>query len=354
MCCEDLLPSTEIQLQGGQASTPEATKAANGLTLPANPDSYLKAANNKVDLCVTPAKVHQAAQELLMLALTNLPKDFLPFSLRCQIDRTAIISNNKEVMLASVMNPIPKRRRQKQTSSILPLLARAHSEALPVEALLRPQMPPIHSRQNDASVLDSDDEGDIYMTNHSQIGKSNEFYHDLAGTSGNGAVEGNIALAQRDVQTEATPGAAEERSPHVDPTSVSESAPTGLQEPKAEFSHNAKKRDREQKSDVDAEEGLGGDSTNQNEVGGASKRSRMDFGETEKGTPLGINSAGSDTGAIGRDVKEIPVSGSAAAIDRQAKVQQGDSDESDFEMPSLDLELDSDLVDEEEEEEEEE
>ena len=354
MCCEDLLPSTEFQLQGEQASFPQTTKAANGLTLPANPDSYLKAANNSVDPSVTSAKVLQAARELLMLALTNLPNDFLPFSLRCQIDRTAILTNNKEVMLASVMNPIPKRRGQKQTSSILPLLARAHSEALPVEALLRPQMPPIQYRQSDASVLESDEEGDMYMENHLQTNKSNEFFRGLAGTNGNATVEENIASGPRNVQTEATPGAAEEMSPEVEATSASKSTPTALQEPKAAFSYNAKKRDREPKANVDTEEVLEGDSTNQVELGVANKRSRIDSGETQKETPLGINNAVVDTGGVGEAFKEVPFSESAAVMDGQSEVQQGDSDESDFVMPSLDLELDSELDDGEEEDEEEE
>ena len=350
MCCEDLLPSTESHLQGGQAAFSDTTKAANGVTLSANADSYLKSANNKVDLSITCAEVHQAARELLMLALTNLPNDFLPFSLRCQIDRTAIITDNREVMLASVMNPISKRRGQKQTSSILPLLARAHSEALPVEALLRPQLPTIQYRQSDASVLESDEEGDIYMQSHPHIGESNERYHSLAGTSGDATVEGNIALGHRNLQIEATPGATEDRSLETEPTSVSKSTPTGLQELKAAFSYNAKKRDREQLSDIDTEEVLGGDSTNQVEIGVASKRSRMDFGETQEQTPFEFNNAVIDTGGIGQAVKEVSVSESAAVIDGQSNIQQGDSDESDFEMPSLNLDLHSDLEEEEEEE----
>ena len=356
MCCEDLLPSAESQLHGGQASSSATTKAANGVTLSANADSYLKSANNKVDVSVTSVEVHQAARELLMLALTNLPNDFLPFSLRSQIDRTAIITNNREVMIASVMNPIFKRRAQKQTSSILPLLARAHSEALPVEALLRPRMPPIQSRQSDPSVLESDEEGDIYMKkNHPQIGASNDSYHGLADTSsGNATVEANIALGHRDVHMEATtPDAAaeEERSTGIiEPKSIfsKSTPPKDLQEPKAAFLYNAKKRGREQQSDVDIEEeGLGGDCSTDQVV--ASKRSRMEFGEKgkEKETRLEFDNSVIDIGGTGQPVLE-----SAAVMDGQDKVQRGDSDESDFEIPSLDLELVSELEDEEEEEDE--
>ena len=354
MCCEDLLPSAESQMHGGQASFSATTKAANGVTLSANADSYLKSANNKIDVSVASVEVHQAARELLMLALTNLPNDFLPFSLRSQIDRTAIITNNREVMIASVMNPISKRRAQKQTSSILPLLARAHSEALPVEALLRPRMPPIQSRQREASVLESDEEADIYMkTNHPQIGASNESYHRLADTSsGNTTVEGNIALGHRDVQMEAnTPddAAAEERSTEtIEPKSIfyQSTPPTDLHDPKAAFSFNAKKRDREPKSDVDTEEeSLGGDCSTDQVV--ASKRSRMEIGEKgkEKETRLEIDNAVIDVGGTGQAVSE-----SAAVVDGQDEMQRGDSEESDFEIPKLDLELVSELEDEEEEE----
>ena len=149
MCCEDLLPSAEPQLQGGQASLSDPTKAANRVTSSKNADTYLKAANNTVDLSVTSTSVNQAAREVLRLALTDLPDDFLPFSLRSQIDRTSIFTNDRKVMLASVMNPIAKRGGQKNTKSILPLLARAHPGALQVDAMLRPQMSPIQSRRSD-------------------------------------------------------------------------------------------------------------------------------------------------------------------------------------------------------------
>ena len=353
MCCEDLLPSTESQLQGKQVSLSDAKKTANGVTSSTNADSYLKAANNRVDQSITYTDVHQAARELLTLVLTDTPNEFLPFSLRCQIDRTGIITNNRKIMLASVMNPILKRRGQNQTSSILPLVARAHPESSQVEALLRPQMPLIQSRRSDGRNMDSDEEGDTFMHSYPQADESNGFYQDLADTGASADVEGNIVLGHSDVQKEATSGAIEETSPGTESVSVSESMATGLQEPKSIFSQTSRKRDREGRSTFDTKNSSEGDSTEQVEAEVASKRSRFRLDKTQKETQLETapsNRAIIDISESGPTVKEIPTSDPTATLDRPSNILQEDSDESEFEMPIL--HLDSDEDDEQEEEEE--
>lgn len=350
MCCEDLLPSAESQLQDGQDSSLVTTKTINGVTS-TNADSYLKAATNQVDLSVAPPKVLQAARELLPLALTKLSKEFLPFSLRCQIDRTAIITNNRRVMLASVMNPISKHRGQKQTGSILPLLARAHPEALQVEALIRPQMPPIQSRRSNGRDMESDEELDTYMHDHPEVREFDGFYRDLAGTNGNANGEGNIVLGHSGVHTEATSGAVEEGPPRTDPTGILTSSATGLQEPTSAVSYTSKKRDRKEESESDTKGLVAGGSTEQFEVGVASKRSRVGLDQIQEEAPLEAapsDHAIVDSGGTGQTVKNISTSDSAAVLDRQPDIQQGDSDESEFEMPILNLDPDSDEEEDEE------
>lgn len=357
MCCEDLLPSIEFQLQGEQASFPDSTNATNGVTFSTNADSYLKSATIRLDPSVTSTIVLQAAQDLLLLALTNLPNDFLPFSLRCQIDRTAIITNNRKVMLASAMNPISRRRGQKQISSILPLLARAHPEALQVDALLRPQMPPVQSRRSDETDIGSDKEGDTYAPGHPDVGEPDGFYRDLGGTDESAKFIGNITSGHSGVQEGATSGLLEEGSPRTQPTRVSKSTAAGFQESKSAFSYTSKKRDREEKFNIDSKEGFQSNSTEQIITGVGSKRLRVELEETQKETPQELapsNPAIVGTGGTGQAVKKNPPSDSTAVLDRQSNIQQEGSDESEFEMPVLHLDPDLDEEDEDEEEEEDE
>ena len=338
MCCEDLLPSVEHHLQDGHASSPDAEKSSKGTISATNADSYLKSTTNQADVSVTSSHVLQEAQSLLHLSLTNLPYEYLPFSLRCQIDRTAIITQNKKTMLASVMNVNSKRKEQKSTSSILPLLARAHPESLEVEVLLRPRMPPIQYRQSDGKDTESED--------LPQNGESEEFYQDPRGINANVNVEGNNLMEHGETQIEATSGAVEESSSSgLESRSASKSAASLLPEPISAFSHTPTKRDREKELDSDKED------RPEREMRPASKRSRLGLDETPKESLLGQMSAESaviETGGIGHAVMKTQAPDSVAVSGRPFNVQEEDSDESEFEMPILNMDSGSDEEEEEE------
>ena len=354
MCCEDVLPSMVSESQSEQASVSDTKKPPNG-TISTNADSYLKSATNQEDLSAASTNVLEAARRLLPLTLTNLPNEYLPFSLRCQIDRTAIVTNDKRAMLASVMNPISKRKGKKQTSSILPLLARAHPEALDVETLLRPQIPPVQYARSDERGGDSEEEEDTYMHDHPHNGQSNGFYDDLVGTSENANVEKTItAVEPNNLQKDATAGAVEEGFPSIESTGVSNSSIVGLPEPGHAFSNTSTKRDLEENSEFETKEFLGGDSTEQVDTKLASKRSRLGNDGMRKESPLEpahLFSVIVDTGGPEQAVKMASASDSTAVSEKQPIFQQEDSDESDFEMPVLNLDPDTDEEDEEEEKE---
>ena len=353
-CCEDLLPSVDSQSQGGKPSFPDTKIPPNGSTYAKNADSYLKSANNQVDVPGASADVTQAARELLPLTLMNLPKEYLPFFLRCQIDRTAIVTENTKAMLASVMNPASKRKEKKQTSSILPLLARAHPEALEVEALLRPQMPPIQPRRSDGEELELDEEDNTYMYDDPKIGESNGIYHDSIGINGNTNLEENvITLGHSGVQVDAIPGAIEEGFSSTEATGMSGITATNLPGTNSAF-YTSTKRDREEDPGFDTREYVEGDNADQLETGLAGKRLRVSDDEIRHETPLESVPAGPavvDTGGLGQTVKKISASNSAAFPDKQPTIQQEDSDESDFEMPVLNLDPDTDEEEEDEDEE---
>lgn len=354
MCCEDLVPSTVSQSQSGQASVSETKKPPNGSTS-TNADSYLRSATNQEDSSAASTNVLEVARGLLPLTLTNLPNEYLPFSLRCQIDRTAIITNDKKAILASVMNPTSKRKGKKQTSSILPLLARAHPEALDVETLLRPQMPPIQYPRSDEREGDFEEEEDTYMHDHPHNGEPEDFYHDLVGTNENANVEKTITtVEQNTLQKDTTAGAVEEGIPSIEST-VSSKIPTiGLPEPRHAFSNTSTKRDREEDIAFETHEFLGGDSTEQVETKLASKRSRMGNDGIQKESLLELTPTIPvivDTGGPVQAAKTASASDSTAVMDIQHTLEQDGSDESDFEMPVLNLDPDTDEEEEEEEEE---
>lgn len=353
MCCEDLLPTTVSQLQSGQASVSDTKKPPNG-TISTNADSYLKSESNQENLSAASPSVLEAARGLLLLTLTNLPNEYLPFSLRCQIDRTAIITNDKKAMLASVMNPSSERKGKKQTSSILPLLARAHPEALDVETLLRPQMPPIHYPRSDEREGDFGEEEDTYMHDQPHNAEPENVHHDLLGTNENANIETSIiAVAQNKLQIDATAGAVEEGIPSVESTVGSKIPAVGLAEPRHAFSNTSTKRDREEDPEFDTYEFLGGDGIEQVEKKLASKRSRMDNDGIPKVSPL--EPAPNlpiivDNGGPEQAVKMASASDFTAVLDRQPNLEQEGSDESEFEMPVLNLDPDTDEEEEEEEE----
>ena len=345
MCCEDLLPSSESQQEDGQVSFPDNKKTANEITSSKNADSYLKPATNHVNASIASNEVLQAARELLPLALTKLPIEFLPFSLRCQIDRTAIITSYRRAMLASVMNPTSKRRGQNQTSSILPLFARAYPEALEVEALLRPQMPPLKSRQSDGRDRESDQDENTYMHNHSPVGEPKGFFQNDVHTNGNANVEEKMILGDSSEQVEASSGATEESSSSIYSTSISKSSTSGMREPNLAFPHPSMKRNVREDSEIDRQESAEGDGMELAENGPASKQSRVGADELLKETllePTSPNPVTADTGGTEQPVKKLSDPEHAVVSDRQSTLQHEESDESEFEMPILHLDSDTD------------
>ena len=343
LCCEDLLPSVDSQLQGGQASLPETQRPPNGSTS-LNADSYLKPVTNRVYLTGTFNSVLQAAEELLPLTLSNLPNDFLPFSLRCQIDRTDIITDNKKAMLAGVMNPTSKRKGQKQTSSILPLLARAHPEALEVEALLRPQMPPIQFPRSEETGMESDDE-DTDMHHHAKFGESSALHQNLVDENESASAERDITVGQSVEQVNATPGAIEEGTPSTEPPDISGVSTIGLPEPEHVFSPMGKKRNREEEAGFDTQEDIEDDTEEQAGAASAKKRSRVDLDEAQEQAPLKfapVDPTVADTSVSAPVSKTIPPSDSVAVSNRQPILENDASDESDFEMPILHMDSDTD------------
>lgn len=121
-----------------------------------NVDAFLNPShgvNQTKDLAST--ETYSAALEVLPLLYNFLPVGYMPLPLRAQMDRAAILTANRAAMTASVMNPIPPVKGRRTTPTILPFLARRHAKELEVECLLRPRMPVIIG--NAGGVYEADD-----------------------------------------------------------------------------------------------------------------------------------------------------------------------------------------------------
>lgn len=160
-CCQDVLPQEQssisprnsVQLGNSNGNTPGTTNA----------DAFLDASKGYKVVCGTFSGLYEAAYALLPAVLLHTRSHYLSDSLRTRIDRTAILVGHKDAMIASVLNPPSTRKFGKPAASIMPLLARSDPGEKDVEALLRPRMPVIYSRQYDSKFEDegeSEEEGD--------------------------------------------------------------------------------------------------------------------------------------------------------------------------------------------------
>lgn len=156
-CCEDLLPSettpSAVKDTPGQAkskgnSQPQGT---------ANADSFL-GMKTISDPTASFSGLKDAAHDLLPILLSNIRAQYLSDSLRARLDRTAVLVQHKDAMLASVLNPPPSKRFGKPAASILPLMARSFTGARDIEGLLRPRLPVIRLGGQEAELDDAIEE----------------------------------------------------------------------------------------------------------------------------------------------------------------------------------------------------
>jgi hypothetical protein len=109
-----------------------------------NADTFLKKLDGGAQLTMEDSDLITAANELLPLFASHIPRQYLDISLRSLIERTAIMTHNKDAMVACVLNAFVGKN-GKTITSILPHLAsRYHNDAI-VETLLRPRLPMVPS-----------------------------------------------------------------------------------------------------------------------------------------------------------------------------------------------------------------
>ena len=176
-CCKDLLPHVENESEVVKSSFGPRKPQSNGRTS-VDPDSFLASTDRFKQPALLPndSDLHQIASALLKAFLAQAPASICPHLLRSEIDRTAILTQNKEAMLASVLNPPSATKGRPAPPSIMPFLARADKDDLHLEGLLRPRMPvlPWNTSSLDLSANDSDQGSEADNVDTSETGGEEE------------------------------------------------------------------------------------------------------------------------------------------------------------------------------------
>ncbi|PGH08604.1 hypothetical protein GX51_01124 [Blastomyces parvus] len=158
--CQDLLPSSTTTAVGSNQSL-SAKDAARPNPTTSNVDSFLNL-NPKatIDTEHSFPRLKGAAEDLLTSLLTHIPTEHTPPYLRTEIDRIAIMTKSESIMMASVLNPVPATSSRCSNPSIIPFLARSYPETPGVESLLRPRMPVLigGSQSSEWELADEEDE----------------------------------------------------------------------------------------------------------------------------------------------------------------------------------------------------
>ncbi|KAJ5665098.1 uncharacterized protein N7477_007546 [Penicillium maclennaniae] len=168
-CCSELLPVSGDSVAQVKAQSDPKSKSKQGQTS-VNADAFLNPSLQKnghsQDAHRFP-ELERAASELLQIVLASVPSELLA-SVRTEIDRTIILTADKDAMLASVLNPVPAVKGRAAGASIIPFLVQAHADQMEVEALIRPRMPVLMTAPElDAFADEEDEENDEDMVDES-------------------------------------------------------------------------------------------------------------------------------------------------------------------------------------------
>ncbi|KAI1052208.1 hypothetical protein LB507_007756 [Fusarium sp. FIESC RH6] len=132
-CCRDLQQDAGHLKEEKPAASGGTDSKKNSIA--ANADLFLKPQSAEVASNISLEPKHKAAAtSLLPVILSNLPQRHLKAALRGLVDQTAIVTSNRDAMLASVLNPY-KDQRGRVYPSILPHLTQQFPDDKGLEIL---------------------------------------------------------------------------------------------------------------------------------------------------------------------------------------------------------------------------
>ncbi|KAI9807366.1 MAG: hypothetical protein M1833_000109 [Piccolia ochrophora] len=143
-CCRDLISRSDIQTfdtTGSKGSKEISPKTSRAQKPALNADAMVKPSTAPRDFHASKSSdTYDAAWELLPLFITHLPPQSLPLAVRDNIERTAILAQHTDAMIACTLQPRPLKSGGRLPSSIMPHLARISGDDSRVEGLIKPRM----------------------------------------------------------------------------------------------------------------------------------------------------------------------------------------------------------------------
>lgn len=351
-CCKDISGSFEDELRVQSQAGSNSKTAVNG-----HADSFLQTSSKKIPKSQPQSSALQTvASSLLCHILEFIPAQAIPHSLRAQIDRTAILNDQKRLLLASVLNPAPKVTGKHAPPSVMPFLARTSLDDLAVEGLLRPRMPVVQQEKTSPYYDEEDSEEDIgkKISNHHKraeetgTGTSTQPVVHGSGTQNDilDRFEDSIDDRKAPASNIAPSPATMANRPTLAPTLLEDdTSPTGIafnQGPKRRFANvdvheedDASKRFRGSALDVEAHAvaALEADTV----VASASTAPVIFDADSPVPVEAGVGAAVVDKGK-GRATSVSPAPSDGLATFGNGNVEaeaDDDDDESDFERPTL-------------------
>ncbi|KAG0155751.1 hypothetical protein PDIDSM_2924 [Penicillium digitatum] len=161
-CCNDLLPSTGDRISTGNPGSDSKSKSKGGQGT-ANADAFLNPdlqKSRQVQADSPPLDIQHNASAFLQAVFVSIPAELVPPSIRAEMDRSIILTSDKDAMLASVLNPVPAVKGRGAGSSIIPFLTRPYADQMEVEALVRPRMPVLMTAPELDAYVDEDEEAE--------------------------------------------------------------------------------------------------------------------------------------------------------------------------------------------------
>ncbi|OQO04521.1 hypothetical protein B0A48_09443 [Cryoendolithus antarcticus] len=149
-CCSDLLPEDAprpVVVNGLSIGGGATKRSSSGSARPAHTNST-----------ATYHELERAAARLLAVLLAKLNTRYMSRKLRAQLDRTAILTKNKDGLIASILNPPLNAAATGLQSSLLPFLAKLFPSCPEVEAILRPRMPVLLTGRKDSEDGEGEDD----------------------------------------------------------------------------------------------------------------------------------------------------------------------------------------------------
>ncbi|SZF01672.1 unnamed protein product [Blumeria hordei] len=162
-CCQELLKNEVIPACFDQSGVEPLSRDVKYLDYR---NSLLHSSNFTVQPDIKESDVAVAASKLLPLLISNLPQKLLHISLRVSLERTAILTKNKDTLLASILYPFIGKC-SKPMASIIPHLAQEFPSEYVTEILLRPRMPLLlEMERSSGEILEIESEKEVMEFEH--------------------------------------------------------------------------------------------------------------------------------------------------------------------------------------------